>query len=133
MMTLEKFLEVNEVRFPVIPIIPNKTVNKLMRQYKYIDVVNIYYQHDNDEFSWEYIEGINYGWLWLSHKKSIRERRKALIKLARAFYLESENRICIRILNNLDITEIIFKMKDSRFVGEDCIVMIRLSNKEMMP
>lgn len=130
-MTLEKFLEVNEVNFPVIPIIPNKVINKLMRQYKYIDVVNIYYKHDSDELIWEDIEGINYGWLWISHKNSIREQRKTLIKLAQAFYLESENEICIRRLNNLDTTEIIFKMKDSHFTGEDCIVEIRLSNKEL--
>lgn len=64
--------------------IPSKLMSKILKQYKYIDVLTYWYDNEDDPElnNWIDVEGIGYGWLWCGYPKSERLQRKSIRKYA---------------------------------------------------
>lgn len=125
-MTLQDFTEKNGIVGVIRSKIPNKTMKKYLNSFKYIDVIEYWYNDPDkpDYYTWIDIEGIGYGWIWLNYEKSEKLMRKAIIKFAMRLYRESKNEMHIRTDNG--ISYVLLEDKDGK-----CIIQIRTSNKEL--
>lgn len=126
-MTIEKFIKESfksEIKFTNLGYIPNKTLSKIFKQFKYIDVREYWFDNpDNpDEFVWEDIEGMGYGWMWLNYRKSNRKLRNALRKFGLG--LHSKEDVWTYQYDNV---------KSYLFGLNDEIIEIRVSNEELEP
>lgn len=100
----------------------NKILPKLIKRYKYIDVIEYWYDdEENPNFNnWVDIEGIGYGWLWCNCKTD-GQIRKRIRKFARDIYHNET----VYIYNAYNIKHIVFA---DNF---DEVIIIRLSNDEL--
>lgn len=122
-MTLEQFIKDKELPKGTYKDNFNKILPKLIKRYKYIDVIECWYDDEErpDYNTWIDVEGIGYGWLWCNYKTE-GQMRKRVRKFARDIY---HNEI-VYIYNADNIKHIIFA--DS---SKEVITMIRLSNDEL--
>lgn len=123
-MTVEKFMSMNfteAVKFEKLGYVKNKTLSKIFKRYKHIDVKEYWFDdpYDPNEWTWLDVEGIGYGWLWIGYK-SKKEMRKAVIKYA----LESIYKEEIWTFERDGIKNYIFSLGRK-------VVRVRLSNHEL--
>lgn len=105
--------------------IPNKRLSKVIKSYKYIDIAEFWFD-DPDEperNNWIDVEGIGYGWLWLSYKKDRNDKRlrKRLRRWAMDFHEKEEIYYA-----NIDGVHCYWWIS-----GEE-IIQVRLSNNSML-
>ena len=102
-----------------------------IREYKYIDVTEFWYddKNDPDYNTWVEAEGIGYGFIWCGnwlrkHCKFLQRRavRKFAQRLMELFLLEDS----LVLTYKFDVTECFGFM-----VSDRCYVQIRVSNKEL--
>lgn len=127
-MTLEKYIQENmENKIVIIKKkLSRRFFAKFLRQFEYVDTC--YYWFDDDENpninNWIDVEGIGYGWLWLSYKNSKKKQRKAIIKYAKGLYEDSKNKMAHEFHNNIHYFWLESKPGDA-------IILIRCSHNEL--
>lgn len=126
-MTVEKFLE--EYKYDnanKLGYVPNKTLSKVLKRYKHIDVHWYWYDSENrpDFNNWIDVEGLGYGWAWLGY---IKERSDKKLRKRLVDYALNEH-------NKQDIwTYIDNGIKGYLFSLGYVVIIIRLSNSELDP
>lgn len=128
MITLERYFELNEVDVNILhkKTINHKSLNKYIKQFKYIDVNELWFDDPNNPElnNWIDIEGIGYGWLWLRHKNSKKQQRKDIIRHAIGCTSCVRNEYYTDIDN--DVVVLYMLCKDL-----DCVIVVQLSNKDL--
>lgn len=127
-MTIEGIIK--DFNIDVYIFIPNNYLDYFIKKAKYLDVYQYWYDIFNPENNiWTDIEGMGYGWLWVSTK--LREHSKILQRRAiKKFALAS-----ISDLKPED--EILYYQQDGDncygFMNKDgtCYTRIRISEKEL--
>lgn len=126
MITIEEFTKDWKHDVKNLGFVPNKTLTKILKRYKYIDVTEYWYDDPEhpDRNTWIDIEGMGYGWLWCNYKKERSDRK--LRKRLRQFGLEmhGKNDVWTSSFNNI---------KNYIFCLQKSIVIISLSNQELSP
>lgn len=127
-MTLDKIIEQIHKNICEPVVLPKSKLDlSIINKFKYIDVMEFYYddkEHPDDN-TWIDIEGIGYGWIWTGNK--IRSHSKFLQRKAireYAFYLLSLLKNNDHIIT-FDHDEIYY----FKFVYKDEVIQIRVSNK----
>lgn len=128
-MTIERFLERYNYEAEPLGYIPNKTLAKVFKRYKYIDIREYWFDDPNkpDTINWEDIEGIGYGWIWLRYRKRNKELRhkalrKYLCKLAVRFHTKEP----VWFSRYENVTSYLWSLGDE-------IIVVNLSNEELDP
>lgn len=124
-MTIEKFISDNkleEYNIRKIGKLPNKILSKIFKEYKYIDVIELWYDDEDnpDRNNWIDIEGMGYGWLWCKYRKSEKKQRKII------------RRFALQCCPNQDLYS--YYVNDIRhylFWTGDSVIQIRLSNNKL--
>lgn len=125
-MTVEKFLEEHKYKnVKKLGYVSNKTLSKVLKRYKHIDVHWYWYDSENqpDFNNWVDVEGIGYGWIWCNYTKERNDNklRKHLIDYVLEWHKKQE----VWTFDD-DIKGYIFSL-------DKVVIVIMLSNSELDP